>query len=448
MKNTLKIIIGLSCILLVAGCMAGQPVKPIVPVSLDATNFRPKAEQVVIIVDASESMDDLQNASAKFDIAKNIAEGLVNTIPDLEMEAGLISFGHSPAVSKKNAMEASPLARFDRKALLNGLNTLGKAGGTSPMSDAIEAASSTLENKDGRKALVIISDGEDMGSKPIAAAQRLAQSYPDKICIHTVQVGVNPKGTELLQSISKVTSCGSFGKAADLQSGQQMAAFVKSALLEAEMDADKDGVPDSKDQCPQTPTGVTVDSRGCPLDRDGDGVPDYMDSCPNTPPGVQVDTKGCPLDSDGDGVADYLDRCPGTPAGQQVDRYGCVLPTVTGAQMTTAGTLILDDVQFESGSADLKAGSRQALDKIVVMLNNRPDAKMEIQGHTDSLGNSAFNYRLSENRALAVKAYLVEKGIAQDRLTAKGYGPSKPIAGNDTAAGRAQNRRVEFRPFQ
>ena len=89
------------------------------------------------------------------------------------------------------------------------------------------------------------------------------------------------------------------------------------------LDSDKDGVPDYLDKCPNTPEGIKVDKNGCPLDSDEDGVPDYLDKCPNTPEGVQVDKNGCPLDSDGDGVPDYLDKCPNTPKGAKVDKFGC-----------------------------------------------------------------------------------------------------------------------------
>ena len=91
------------------------------------------------------------------------------------------------------------------------------------------------------------------------------------------------------------------------------------------IDSDHDGVPDYKDKCPNTPKGVPVNKDGCPLDSDGDGIPDYRDVCPDTPKGVKVDDLGCPLDSDGDGVPDYKDKCPNTPAGVQVDSEGCPL---------------------------------------------------------------------------------------------------------------------------
>ena len=91
------------------------------------------------------------------------------------------------------------------------------------------------------------------------------------------------------------------------------------------LDTDSDGVVDHLDKCPGTPAGVSVDANGCPLDADRDGVADYLDKCPNTPAGAAVDKNGCPLDSDQDGVADYLDKCPGTPVSVKVDMYGCPL---------------------------------------------------------------------------------------------------------------------------
>ncbi len=93
------------------------------------------------------------------------------------------------------------------------------------------------------------------------------------------------------------------------------------------IDSDGDGVPDYLDKCPKTPARVKVDKEGCPLDKDGDGVPDYLDKCPKTPEGVKVDKKGCPIDSDGDGVADYKDKCPETPKAIKVDSVGCPVDT-------------------------------------------------------------------------------------------------------------------------
>jgi OOP family OmpA-OmpF porin len=168
-----------------------------------------------------------------------------------------------------------------------------------------------------------------------------------------------------------------------------------------------------------------------PPDSDGDGVPDSIDQCPNTPPGVQVDAVGCPLDSDHDGVPDYLDKCPGTPPGLKVDAQGCEIEE-----------MVLRGVNFKTNSAQLEPESAEVLDGVVAVLQQRPDAKAEIHGYTDSRGSDAYNLKLSERRAASVVDYLVAHGIARDGLRAVGFGRDNPVASNDTADGRSQNRRV------
>lgn len=198
------------------------------------------------------------------------------------------------------------------------------------------------------------------------------------------------------------------------------------------MDSDGDGVPDDRDQCPNTPAGVAVDAVGCPLDTDGDGVPDYMDQCPGTPAGVEVNAQGCPLDSDGDGVPDYQDQCPDTPAGAEVNSLGCV------------EDLVLRDVNFEFDSAQLTPSAEAILDGVSEKLMTNDQLRIRLEGHTDSVGPAAYNKELSQRRADSVKSYLVNKGFSADNITTIGYGEEQPVASNDTAEGRAQNRRVEL----
>ncbi len=241
-------------------------------------------------------------------------------------------------------------------------------------------------------------------------------------------------------------------------------------------DSDSDGVIDANDACANTPAGTRVDASGCavPVDSDRDGVMDNVDRCANTPAGTRVDVNGCPLpvDSDGDGVMDNVDRCASTPAGTRVDGNGCPVPvdtdgdgvmdnvdacanTARGTPVDARGcarifeegrtTLVLEGVTFNSGSAVLTEGAKVVLDKMAEALNGAPDVNVEVQGHTDNTGSLAVNTRLSGLRAESVRAYLVSKGVATARLTAKGYGPTVPVADNTTAAGRAQNRRVELK---
>lgn len=198
------------------------------------------------------------------------------------------------------------------------------------------------------------------------------------------------------------------------------------------VDSDGDGVPDYLDKCPDTPKGVAVNKDGCPLDSDGDGVPDYLDKCPDTPKGVTVDKDGCPVDSDGDGVPDYLDKCPNTPKGEKVDANGC-----------SEKLCISLDVLFDLNKAVIKPTYHDEIKKVADYMIKFPETTAVIEGHTCNIGTAAYNQKLSERRAEAVVTYLVKKfGIAKKRLSAKGYGESKPIADNATEEGRAKNRRI------
>ncbi len=240
-------------------------------------------------------------------------------------------------------------------------------------------------------------------------------------------------------------------------------------------DSDGDGVPDYKDHCPNTPAEAKgmVDENGCPIDSDADGVPDYKDECPDTPRAAYglVDDKGCPIDTDGDGVPDYLDECPDTPSEAKgyVDAKGCLLdtdkdgvpdyldecPTVPGVkynkgcpevqkEVKTLLQKAMSGIEFETGKSVIKKQSFSILNQIAVTFIANPTYKVEIQGHTDNVGQAQMNMELSEKRAQAVRKYLIDAGVPATQLTAHGYGDERPIADNSTKAGRAKNRRVEF----
>ena len=198
-------------------------------------------------------------------------------------------------------------------------------------------------------------------------------------------------------------------------------------------DTDKDGINDEEDKCPTVPGLAKY--QGCPIpDTDKDGINDEEDKCP-TVAGV-ARYQGCPIpDTDGDGVNDEEDRCP-TEAGL-AENFGC--PTLAQFKFNA------NKVQFISGSATLTAAAKKELDLGATILNEHPDIKISIEGHTDNTGKDATNQKLSEKRAEAVKAYFVKKGINADRLVTVGFGSSRPIADNKTAKGKAENRRVEFK---
>jgi OOP family OmpA-OmpF porin len=168
---------------------------------------------------------------------------------------------------------------------------------------------------------------------------------------------------------------------------------------------------------------------------------------------VKVDQNGCPLDSDGDGVYDYLDKCPGTPAGVKVDKDGCPPPVVQKivpqaasameAAIVEKGRVTLN-VQFDNAKSIVKKNYHQEIAKLAAVMKKYPDLKITIEGHTDNVGGLTYNEKLSQLRADAVKNYLAVKfGVEASRLTAKGYGPIRPIESNATKEGRQKNRRVE-----
>ena len=213
-------------------------------------------------------------------------------------------------------------------------------------------------------------------------------------------------------------------------------------------DSDRDGVFDGLDACAGTPSGSRVTANGCPLDSDNDSVPDGIDQCEGTVAGCTVNPNGCPTDEDQDGVCDGVDHCAGTPANVRVDWSGCPIEVSTKeTELLETGMIRLQNVNFDTGKATIKAESQPALNEVGDILGRWPDLRIEIGGHTDSRGTDARNMALSEARAQSVRDYLLESfpELRPEQFTAKGYGESKPVATNTTELGRARNRRVEFR---
>jgi outer membrane protein OmpA-like peptidoglycan-associated protein len=230
-------------------------------------------------------------------------------------------------------------------------------------------------------------------------------------------------------------------------------------------DADGDGIKDSDDACPNI-AGLAA-MNGCP-DADGDGVADKDDMCVNEK-GTKAN-KGCP-DTDGDGVLDKDDKCvsvagpsanagcpwPDTDGDGVLDKddkcisvvgpasnNGCPEPVII-KEAEEAINIAAKTILFNTGRTSFKTGVTKQLDAIVTLMKKYPKAKFAIGGHTDSTGRATTNEKISNKRAIAVRDYLVKKGIDTTRLDAKGFGEGFPITTNKTRAGRAQNRRVEIK---
>lgn len=203
-------------------------------------------------------------------------------------------------------------------------------------------------------------------------------------------------------------------------------------------DGDKDGINDEEDKCPTT-AGLAR-YQGCPVpDTDKDGINDEEDKCPAE--AGPASNQGCPfVDTDNDGIPDPDDKCPNL-AGTK-ENQGC--PEVK-EEVVKKVNYAAQNIYFTTGKYTLLSKSFKGLNEVAQIMKENTDLKLAIDGHTDDVGNDAFNQKLSENRAAAVKAYLVKKGVEESRLESAGHGETEPVADNKTAAGRQKNRRVELK---
>jgi outer membrane protein OmpA-like peptidoglycan-associated protein len=207
-------------------------------------------------------------------------------------------------------------------------------------------------------------------------------------------------------------------------------------------DTDKDGILDPDDECVDVP-GVKQ-YKGCPIpDTDKDGILDPDDECVDVP-GVK-EYKGCPIpDTDGDGFLDPDDKCIDKPENKNNYQDGDGCPDEIPKEVEKFSGVI-QGIYFDTDKAVVKKKSEKILDEALDVFLKFPDMRVEISGHTDSKGDPAHNLDLSRRRAEAVKKWLVDRGVADTRITTRGAGPNEPVDTNDTKAGRAKNRRIEFK---
>ena len=386
-KRILATVLALVLVVSLGGCATKQTPTPapFQPVQLNPQEYTKKVDTFVVVLDASSSMNEDYNGRPKIDIAKEIVARMNQTIPPLDYRAGLVAFGSGSCLDGKDAKVLYGLTSYRRADLAAGLDSQKCAGGVSPMSEGIKTShANLLQGNLGQTALIIVSDAKEIyEGGAIENLKKLKEAMGDKLCVYPIQVGPDKGGKKFMDDLTKLGACGFAVNADDISSPNAMADYVKKVFL----------APAPPKVAAAAPVAAAV------VDSDGDGVPDSRDKCPNTPKGVKVNADGC---------------------------------------------WELKGVNFDSDKAVIK--DTRVLDDAVVILKANPKLTGEVRGFTDSTGSEAHNQRLSEARANAVRDYFIKQGIAPERIRAKGFGETNPVASNDTVEGRAQNRRVELHP--
>jgi len=347
--------------------------------------YQQKTNNFFVINDSSGSMTETyingglsaDPAAIKLEVEKEILSRMNKTIPSIKLNSGLRSFGFGKCTSVKGTLLNQASESYSKSAFNAAIESLACGSGGSPMDKTIDAAQKDLEANSGTTALIILSDGFELDRSPAPSTQALKNRYGDNLCIYTIWTG-NPKDVEgraTLLDLSNLGACGFSTAAADIASPEGMAKFVEKVFFKKlfpvlEGDADLDGVLDSKDQCPETPLGATVNIQGC---------------------------------------------------------------------------WIIKGINFDTAKHNIKSRYHHLLDNAASVLKRNPGLTIEVQGHTDNVGSDKYNLGLSDRRANSVKGYLNKRANGNASLTSHGYGEAQPVATNETADGRAQNRRVQLK---
>ena len=349
---------------------------------LQAGDFVQKVDNFFVVLDSSGSIDETYRGFSKFAITNDFLHRMNMSIPDLDLTAGMRSFGatRNPFADKTRLIYGP--TTYTKEGFQSALDSVRWGGGESPAEMAIDAASDDMYSFKGKTAFIFVGDGEYAGNDPVAAVKRLKDRYGDNLCVYSVLVGSEGAASvDTMQAIADAGGCGFYRSAKYLESPQALSNWVKRVFLaEVVRKAEE--------------TVVFVG------------------------------------DSDGDGVTDDIDQCPDTPAGASVNDKGC---------------WIIENVEFDFNKYNIKSEFVPTLAEIADVMQKNPDIMLKIEGNTDIIGTEKYNMMLGEERAVAAKNYLVDHGVAANRISTESFGFSRPVATNSTEWGRARNRRDEFK---
>lgn len=359
------------CMVLAAALvlMSGQPA---------SAKMVKKVDNFVILLDQSGSMAQrLAGAEQKkIEQAVSLISRLDLAIPELDYTGSMYLGSPFAVVSPPADYRTGPLA-----AAAKGVKTrFDVFGRNTSLGDDLVSIGPVIDGARGRTALIILTDGDNnQGLDPVAEARAMYARNNPNLCIHVISFADSPRGQMVIDQIRAISGCSVAVDAGDLASEAALARYARDVFYQ---DA----------QVVATPPG----------DADRDGVLDDRDKCPNTEYGVLVDADGCAL------------------------KY----------------TL---EIEFDFDQAEIRPEYHNQIAGAAAFVRRYPQTKILIAGHTDSVGDADYNKGLSMRRAEALETYLVENfGIDADQLFPRGYGEMRPVASNDSEAGRQKNRRVEF----
>lgn len=370
---------------------------------------------VLILADVSGSMQETSQAQENLTKAAVLKELLLRMSEKLPCQTGIYRVRYISGDAKyyEPFMPVAAYSPEDMKDRIADSFTTNYPvfNRRTPLADMLrQLDEQELGNRNGNASLLLISDGRENireAEDALNELRRIKDKYSGSLTLHTVFIAgkeKEDKGGELLKNMAQAGG-GQYFSGSDLTADPNQIDSLCALLCAGEVAAKKEVIPAvvAAEQ-PSEPVSEPVrEERAVPTDTDGDGVYDSDDECPGTPKGAKVNIKGC---------------------------------------------WIIAGILFDYDKWNIKPVYYPALDEAVTVLEQNPDLKAEIQGHTDSIGSAAYNMKLSRKRAESVKSYLEKKGIHANRLKSEGYGFTKPVVPNTTPENRALNRRVELKPIQ
>ena len=343
---------------LLAGCASTQPYSPSPydAAVLDPSAYAPRVDAFVVIVDASASMVHRHQGRSRYNDAMDVVYRMNETIPPLDYRGGLAAYSSGSCLNGASVQMLYGMAPYNGADFASAQTAIGCAGGTTPLSGAIDVAADHLDGTSGDTAIIIVSDFDRVDPGNVTSALgRMRTTSGDRLCVHTITIGDDSRAYQVAEEIAAVSKCGSAMQAADVASPDSMANYVTGVLLAA-----------------------------------------------------------------------------APPAAAQAVHY----------EKNTLSTATL----FDFDSAVLREDGKEALHELgdAIKAKGARVVDIDIIGHTDSTGPAGYNQGLSERRAQSVADYIISEGIDAAIIDVSGEGENNPIASNDTAEGRAQNRRVDI----